>query len=136
MRAAAVLVASLLTACAPAPASFPKPLVRNVGRLGAVNPPLPGTSRRLLPLARSSTAAVFVLRLAPGTLAPHRHPHADELVQVVSGHGRMQLGGETREVGPGDLVVIPRGVVHAVEVTEDLIALRVMSPGEDPPAPP
>ena len=43
----------------------------------------------------------------------HRHDHHDLLVVVLRGHGRMRLGDDTREVGEGSIVYVPRGSVHA-----------------------
>ena len=59
------------------------------------------------------TACVRYARLAPGPRAPHRHPHSIELTYVVEGTGTHWQEGETVQVGPGDLVVVPVGVRHA-----------------------
>ena len=47
----------------------------------------------------------------------HYHCRAEEIYYVVSGKGRMRLGEETREIGPGDAVAIPPGEVHQVTNT-------------------
>jgi len=49
-----------------------------------------------------------------GATAAHYHPVAEELYFLQAGRGRMRLGGEEREVGPGDTVLIPPGVEHKI----------------------
>jgi mannose-6-phosphate isomerase-like protein (cupin superfamily) len=66
--------------------------------------------------------------LAPGTVSrPHYHEEQDELYFVHRGRARFEVGGETRELGPG-------GVCHVVSTTprrvtsvgdEDLVMLVV-----------
>lgn len=49
----------------------------------------------------------------------HRHPHQDEQVTVVSGRIRARIGNEEREYGPGETVLLPRGVWHDFWVVGD-----------------
>ncbi|MFO7572049.1 MAG: cupin domain-containing protein [Gaiellaceae bacterium] len=51
--------------------------------------------------------------LAPGQ-ATQRHYHArsEEIYLIVGGGGLMELGDESREVAPGDAVLIPSGAWH------------------------
>ncbi len=53
--------------------------------------------------------------IAPRTLAAplHRHSNEDEYSYVLEGRVGIQLGEETVEAGPGDLVLKPRGQWHA-----------------------
>jgi len=47
--------------------------------------------------------------MAPGDKIPtHRHPHADELIFIQSGAGRVKLGDQVQEVHAGGIVLIPR----------------------------
>jgi len=48
-----------------------------------------------------------------GNVPKHYHTSADEIQYVISGRGTAWLGNEQREVGPGDLIIIPKGVAHA-----------------------
>ena len=52
----------------------------------------------------------------PGcTIGVHTHGPADEEVYiVVAGRGRMRLGNESFEVGPGDVVINDRGGTHGL----------------------
>jgi mannose-6-phosphate isomerase-like protein (cupin superfamily) len=57
-------------------------------------------------------------RLAPGaSTTPHFHPQTEEIYYLIEGTGRMTIGGETREVGPGDAIAIPPGSVHTITNT-------------------
>jgi mannose-6-phosphate isomerase-like protein (cupin superfamily) len=48
-----------------------------------------------------------------GPFVWHHHDHEDELFFVVRGRLRMDLQGqEAVELGPGELIVVPRGVEH------------------------
>lgn len=67
----------------------------------------------------------------PGqTQAGHRHAVGDKLYFVLSGTGRISVGGDERSVAPGDLVCAPAGEDHAVRNPgpERLTLLVVMAP--------
>ena len=44
----------------------------------------------------------------------HAHGDADKFYLVLSGRASMVVGGETRDVGEGDLVCAPAGAPHGV----------------------
>jgi quercetin dioxygenase-like cupin family protein len=46
-------------------------------------------------------------------LEPHTHD-TDEWYYLLDGRARMQIGKEQRDVGPGDLIHIPRHAVHSI----------------------
>lgn len=53
--------------------------------------------------------------LEPGQeQAGHRHAVGDKLYFVLSGTGRIRVGDEERDVGPGDLACAPAGEEHSV----------------------
>lgn len=55
----------------------------------------------------------------PGTVFPdHRHD-VDKIDAVVSGRFRLVIGGHLVELGPGDWVDVPRGVIHNATVVGD-----------------
>ena len=62
--------------------------------------------------------------------AGHRHAVGDKLYYVVSGAGRIHVGGEEHEVGPGDLACAPAGEEHGVRNAgpERLVLLVMMAP--------
>lgn len=47
-------------------------------------------------------------------LACHVHEHEDETVHVLAGSLRVALDGSDRDIGPGDVVHLPRGLPHQV----------------------
>jgi mannose-6-phosphate isomerase-like protein (cupin superfamily) len=74
-------------------------------------------------------------RLAPGqATTPHYHPVVEEIYYILEGTGRMQLGNEVAEVGPGDAIAIPPGMIHTIENTGDqtLKFLCCCAPGYEP----
>lgn len=59
-------------------------------------------------------------RLAPGaSTTAHYHREAEEFYLVTEGRGRLRVGNEEREIGPGDCAVILPGVVHKLWNTGD-----------------
>jgi mannose-6-phosphate isomerase-like protein (cupin superfamily) len=62
--------------------------------------------------------------------AGHRHAVGDKLYYVVAGRGRIRVGDDERDVGPGDLVCAPAGEDHAVANpgAERLVLLVMMAP--------
>jgi mannose-6-phosphate isomerase-like protein (cupin superfamily) len=56
--------------------------------------------------------------LPPGcAVPPHYHRELEEIYYVLSGSGVMTVGEETREVGAGDAVYVPRGARHTLKNT-------------------
>ncbi|MGD9647060.1 MAG: cupin domain-containing protein [Pirellulales bacterium] len=71
-------------------------------------------------------------RLSPGqATTPHYHPQTEEIYYILDGTGCMQLGLQTREVGPGDAIAIPAGLAHQITNTggETLRFLCCCAPG-------
>jgi mannose-6-phosphate isomerase-like protein (cupin superfamily) len=70
----------------------------------------------LLPSAAANgQVAVVEHPLAPRALGAlvHTHRNEDEYSLVLEGRIGVEIGGETLEAGPGDVVVKPRGIPHA-----------------------
>ena len=65
-----------------------------------------------------------------GETTEHFHRASEEIYHFVSGEGRMRLGDEVSEVGPGETVVIPPGTRHKLwnPGREPLILLCCSSP--------
>lgn len=53
-----------------------------------------------------------------GTFVWHRHEHADEMFLGVSGRYSVEFRDRTVELGPGELLVVPRGVEHRTTSAE------------------
>ena len=78
---------------------------------------------------------VYVLE--PGQAQkPHEHAGEDKIYLVVEGRGTFQVGAERAELGPGDAVLAPAGVIHGAENTgsDRLVTLAFMAPHPRPPA--
>jgi quercetin dioxygenase-like cupin family protein len=58
---------------------------------------------------------VFEVRVPPACQVPPPHSHLanEELLYVLEGTLRYTVGGETRDLRPGDFMSTPRGTVHA-----------------------
>jgi mannose-6-phosphate isomerase-like protein (cupin superfamily) len=54
-------------------------------------------------------------RLPPGaSTTPHYHRVTEEIYYITDGQGRMTIGNEVRDIGPGDAIAIPPGEVHTI----------------------
>jgi len=69
-----------------------------------------------------------------GNVPKHYHTSADEIQYVIAGKGTFWLGNEQREVGPGDLIIIPRGAAHAgsVATSGEFKSLAIKLPPQAP----
>ena len=79
-------------------------------------------------LTRHSVAEI---RHPPGTSSlEHYHTEAEEVYFVLSGQGGIRVDGQTRSIGPGDVVVIVPGQRHKVwqEGEGDLVLLVTCVP--------
>ena len=76
---------------------------------------------------------MFEMTLAPGGRMPQAHHHArwEETAYGISGVVTFIVDGRDVEVGPGETVFIPRGVVHAFDNRSGAPAkvLSVLTPG-------
>jgi quercetin dioxygenase-like cupin family protein len=78
-----------------------------------------------------STDAVMTnfVTFQPGAEAASHHHHEQQIAIIVSGELTFTVGGETRVMVPGDLVVIPPHVPHGgVAGPEGCVAIDVFTP--------
>jgi quercetin dioxygenase-like cupin family protein len=70
-----------------------------------------------------------IVELDPGAVAPeHAHPH-EQFGVVLEGSVRFRVGDETKELGAGDLYVIPGHVPHEAEAgSEGTVLIDVFTP--------
>ncbi len=47
-----------------------------------------------------------------GEIGGEVHPDNDQILHFIAGRGRADVEGDSREVGPGDLVIVPAGTEH------------------------
>ena len=62
---------------------------------------------------------VKLVRFA-GPFVWHAHEHEDELFLVHRGRFRMEFRDRAVELGPGDMIVVPRGVEHRPVADEEV----------------
>jgi len=55
----------------------------------------------------------------------HEHAGADKFYLILSGRAKVVVGDEARDVGAGDLVFAPAGVVHGVETAYERTIMLV-----------
>jgi len=75
---------------------------------------------------------VGLATVPPGArVPPHIQTREEELFLVIEGRYRFSINGEWKEVAPGGMVYIPRGVPHTFEVLGDQPGRHwvLMSPG-------
>lgn len=63
-----------------------------------------------------------------GAFEWHRHEDEDELFLVVAGRMRMGLRTGDLELGPGELVIVPRGVEHRPEAASEECHVLLFEP--------
>lgn len=76
-------------------------------------------------LYSDSACSSFVLEI-DRNVKPHYHKTHSEHVVVLSGKGTMRLGETRMNVKAGDVIFIPKGTVHSVEVLDEA-PLKVLS---------
>lgn len=54
-----------------------------------------------------------------GTFVWHRHEHEDELFLGIHGRFRVEFRDRAVEIGPGDLLVVPRGTEHRTVAADE-----------------
>lgn len=66
-------------------------------------------------------------------LAPHMHVNHSEHAYIIDGEADMRLGDKWFKVKNGDVIFIPKGVIHAVKVTSrrPLKVFAVQAPYSD-----
>lgn len=80
------------------------------------------------------TGGAFLLfedRMSAGKMTPlHTHPDSDESMYILEGEILMHLDGREHLIGPGGLVVAPRGVPHAFMVVSPVARMLCLhTPG-------
>jgi quercetin dioxygenase-like cupin family protein len=71
-----------------------------------------------------------------GAALPHAHPGIEQVCYMLAGRARAEVGGQSREIGPGECCFFPAGEEHVFTVVSDepVRVLVIYSPpyGEDP----
>jgi mannose-6-phosphate isomerase-like protein (cupin superfamily) len=99
---------------------------------GSIDDMEDGVFRKVRRALGVTAFGVNALVLAPGVVSrPHYHDEQDELYFVHRGRARFEVGGETRELGPGGLCHVESTTPRRVTSIggEDLVMLVVGAKG-------
>jgi quercetin dioxygenase-like cupin family protein len=91
---------------------------------------LPGDLRVEVLLGAADTGGQLTLAAdfpPPGwRLPPHAHANEAETIHIVAGRFAITVDGDERELGPGEAVHVPRGVVHSARAVGDAPGHRLV----------
>lgn len=69
------------------------------------------------------------VRYEPGKqVTRHAHEHTEQLMAVLEGSVRMTIGDETRDLGPGDVVCVNRGIEHELHSEQGVTFFEALAP--------
>lgn len=69
--------------------------------------------------------------MEPGRSHPfHTHPTREEIIYILSGRAEQWIGKDHRILGPGEMVLIPKGEIHGTynPFRERLVFLAILAP--------
>jgi mannose-6-phosphate isomerase-like protein (cupin superfamily) len=80
------------------------------------------------------TADGATIAIQDGNVPRHMHPNTNEIQYILEGTGTIWLGDKEVKVGPGDLVIIPKGTPHGGTKPEGrtLKAIAIKTPPQAP----
>jgi len=58
----------------------------------------------------------------------HSHEHTEQVMLILDGDLTMTIAGETRDLGPGDTVVVNRGVEHELRTVGGCTFIEALAP--------
>lgn len=127
--AAVAFFAGLSTGRAQAPMMGWGPAVIHVSQMIDADfppPAVPGAARVKV-VGRLDTG---VVQIQMGATKKHYHTNSNEAQYILKGSGMFWLGDKQVAVGPGDLIVIPKGTNHGMDSDYEAIAFK--SPPQAP----
>jgi mannose-6-phosphate isomerase-like protein (cupin superfamily) len=133
---AALMAALMVAATSPAWAGEGSIRVTSVDAMLQQNPlQVGGPTALVAGSSRAGNTELQVIEMSQIKL--HHHNQEDHIVYVARGRGILRMGEkgqETREVKPGDILNLPRGVPHGFEKQgeENLVLLVVATAGWKP----
>jgi mannose-6-phosphate isomerase-like protein (cupin superfamily) len=133
---AALVAALMVVAASPAWAGEGSIRVTSVDALLQQNPlQAGGPTAKVAGSSRAGNSELQIIEMSQIKL--HHHDQEDHIVYVARGRGLLRMGEkgqEIREVKPGDILNLPRGVPHGFEKQgdENLVLLVVATAGWKP----
>jgi mannose-6-phosphate isomerase-like protein (cupin superfamily) len=127
--AGVAFVAGLTAGRAQTPAMGWGPAVIHVSQLTDADFPAPSQpgAARVKVVGRVDTG---VVQVQMGATKKHYHTNSNEVQYILEGSGMFWLGDKQVPVGPGDLIIIPKGTAHGMDVNYKAIAFK--SPPQAP----
>ena len=117
-----LVFATCLALVAAAPAEPPPQVVDALFPSGRLNQPIdallaahplePGKNFQVTELGRDAASSQHLVWIVDRE-QPHRHDTHDLFVVMLRGWGTLRIGSETKPVGPGSILYIPRATPHA-----------------------
>lgn len=113
-------------------ASTVEPPVVHFDEVVKAHPIDPARGAALTEVARGEQASVNVWQMTKG-LPTHFHRSHEEVIFVRSGRAEARIGDRTVEMKAGDILLVPKGVVHGVKVLGDapFLGVSVFAPAFD-----
>jgi mannose-6-phosphate isomerase-like protein (cupin superfamily) len=87
-------------------------LTQPLAELLAAHPLEAGKDFQVIELGRDAASSQHLVWIVDRE-QPHRHDRHDLFVVMLRGSGTMRIGAETRPVGEGSLIYVPRATPHA-----------------------
>jgi len=87
-------------------------VTQSLESLLAAHPLEAGKTFQVIEIGRDATSSHHLVWIVDRE-QPHRHDTHDLFVVMLRGHGTMRIGSETRPLGEGSIVYVPRATPHA-----------------------
>jgi len=89
----------------------------------------PGIRRRTV--THGETMYQMIAELAAGSVMPeHKHPQ-EQIIHIIAGRMKVNVGGASHELHPGESYYVASNVQHGVETLEKTTVLDTFSPPRD-----
>lgn len=100
------------------------PAVIHVSRMTAADfpPKAKGATNYAKIVAVNNGAAAVQIQMGP--VGKHYHAGSNEIQYIVQGSGMFWLGDKQVPVGPGDLIIIPKGTAHGMLANYKAVSIK------------
>lgn len=90
---------------------------------------LPETENIKIRIMASERMMLTQINVKGGATIPRHYHEAEQIMIIQKGHASVTTGDRTvRELGAGDIWVVPSNVVHGIKYIGDVDALEIVSP--------
>jgi mannose-6-phosphate isomerase-like protein (cupin superfamily) len=115
-----------------APTALAEPPVVDLEEVVRAHPIDPAKGVAVTEILRGEQASVNVWQVTD-TMAAHLHREHEEIIVVRSGRARARIGDRDVDLGPGDVLLVPKNTVHAARAIgeEPFVGVSVFAPAFD-----